>query len=198
MPGPPDHAAVDTWINYGIIPLLMPSSLTKQVLVRAFVALDAALPKSVILVVGGGGAMVLAHGLPVMTGDIDAYPAAGGMTIEELDPLVKQIAKEQHLPPDWLNPHYSTFAHVLPPDYGTRLVDVFVGKKLRVRALGVEDLLVMKCFAGRAKDKHHALALLRLSPDLRIVNKRLEELMDKRVPGALNAVDFLDDIGQDT
>jgi hypothetical protein len=172
----------------------MPAALTKAGLERAFAALDAALPRPVTLVVGGGGAMLLAHGLPVSTSDVDAYPAAGGLTVEELDPYAKQVARELGLPPDWLNPYYSTFAHVLPTDYGSRLVEVFSGPRLAVRALGVEDLLVMKCFAGRAKDRGHARALLRRSPDLDIVSRRLEELSGKRVPGASAALDFYDDL----
>ncbi len=172
----------------------MADVLTRDSVRQAFAALDAELAKPLTLIVGGGGAMLLAYGLPIATSDVDAYPAAGGITIEELDPLVKKVAREVGLPPDWLNPYYSTFAHVLPADYGTRLVDVFTGKHLRVRSLGVEDLLVMKCFAGRAKDRSHARALLRRSPDLKIVSDRLEELLEKRVPGALQALDFFDDL----
>lgn len=172
----------------------MADALTKDSVTRAFAALDALLPRPLTLIVGGGGAMLLAHGLPIATSDIDAYPASGGMTVEELDPLVKKVAKQVRLPHDWLNPYYSTFAHVLPADYGKRLVEVFAGDKLRVRSLGAEDLLVMKCFAGRAKDRSHARALLRRSPDLKIVSDRLEELVEKRVPGALKALDFFDDL----
>jgi hypothetical protein len=172
----------------------MAEALTRDSVTRAFAALDALLPGPLTLILGGGGAMLLAHGLPVSTADVDAYPASGGMTVEELDPLVKKAAREVGLPHDWLNPYYSTFAHVLPADYGKRLVDVFGGGNLRVRSLGVEDLLVMKCFAGRAKDRSHARALLRRSPDLEIVGRRLEELLEKRVPGALQALDFFDDL----
>jgi hypothetical protein len=172
----------------------VPAPLSKSALLMAFAALDEALPESVTLIVGGGGAMLLAHGLPVATADVDAYPAAGGMSIEQLDPLVKKVADAQGLPRDWLNPYYQTFSYVLPQDYGARLVDVFAGQRLRVRSLGVEDILIMKCFAGRAKDKAHARALLRLSPDLEIVNRRLNEAMEMRLPRALDAADFFDDL----
>jgi hypothetical protein len=168
--------------------------LDRKTLERAFAALDAALPRPTTLIVGGGGAMLLSHQIPVSTTDVDAYPAAGGMTVEELDPVVKRVGKELGLPPDWVNPYYSTFAHVLPADYGARLTSVFEGEKLTVRALGVEDLLVMKCFAGRSKDRSHARALLRRSPDLRIVSDRLDQLAEKGVPGAPEALDFFDDL----
>jgi len=175
----------------------MAEPLTKEALSRAFAALDALLPSPLTLIVGGGGAMLLAHGLPIATSDIDAYPAGGGMTVEELDPLVKKVAKEEGLPHDWMNPYYSTFAHLLPVDYGKRLVEVFQGQRLRVRSLGAEDLLVMKCFAGRAKDRSHARALVRRSPDLTVVSDRLEELLEKRIPGASQALDFFDDLSSE-
>jgi hypothetical protein len=166
--------------------------LTGEILQKAFDALDEALPGPVDLVVGGGTAMMLAYRIPVRTTDVDAYPVK--MTPSELDPYVKQVARKQKLPGDWLNPHYATFAHVLPPGYSGRLRDVFVGKKLRARALGPEDLLVMKCFAGRAKDVAHARALLKLKPDLALVEAHIESLMEKRVPRAQEALDFLDDL----
>ena len=163
-----------------------------DVLRAAFRALDARLDAPVTLVVGDDTAMMLAYGLPVRTTDVDAYPARG--RLEDIAPKLRAAARELGLAPDWVNPHYETFAHVLPTDYGTRLKEVFAGQKLRVMALGVEDLLVMKCFAGREKDVGHARALLRRKPDLAVVERRLEELVEKGVPGALDAADFLDDI----
>ncbi len=64
-------------------------------------------------------------------------------------------------------------------------------------ALGVEDLLVMKCFAGREKDVGHARALLRRKPDLGVVERRIDQLVEKGVPGSLDAADFLDDIREE-
>lgn len=161
----------------------------------AFRALDARLPRELTLIVGGGTAMMLAYGLPVRTTDVDAYPASG--RLDDLSALIAEVAREVGLAPDWLNPHFETFAHVLPADYGSRLREVFAGEKLRVTALGAEDLLVMKCFAGREKDVGHARALLRRRPDLGVVERRIEELVERGVPGALDAADFLDDVRED-
>ncbi len=166
--------------------------LTVAALEAAFRALDSRLEGPVTLVVGGGTAMMLAYDLPVRTTDVDAYPVRG--RLDEIAPHVRAVARELGLSPDWVNPHYETFAHVLPADYGTRLREVFAGEKLRVMALGVEDLLVMKCFAGREKDVGHARALLKRNPDLRVVERRIEELVERGVPGALDAADFLDDL----
>jgi len=170
----------------------MPTPLSSQLALQAFEALDAELVAPVSLVVGGGTAMMLAHGLPVRTTDVDAYPRKG--SLEPLLPAVRKVGKTLGLSPDWLNPHYETFAHVLPVDYGSRLVPVYGGKHLEVSALGAEDLLVMKCFAGREKDVSHARALLRRRPDLAVVERRLQELAERGVKGAQDALDFFDDL----
>jgi hypothetical protein len=159
---------------------------------RAFEALDAELDRPVTLVVGGGTAMMLAYDLPVRTTDVDAYPR--GATFESLQPAIRKVGKALGLAPDWLNPHYETFAHVLPSDYGSRLRPLHRGRHLEVVALGVEDLLVMKCFAGREKDVGHARALLRRAPDLGVVERRLQELAERGVKGAQEALDFFDDL----
>jgi hypothetical protein len=158
----------------------------------ALARLDELLEQPVTLIMGGGGAMILAHGFPLATTDIDAVPR--GMEIAALDVLVKKIAAEQDLMPDWLNPYFSTFAHTLPADYGGRLVEVFSGRYLRVQALGRDEMLIMKCFAHRQKDVGHAKALVRSGANLDRVQKRIEELLAKKIPGAREALDFFDDI----
>jgi hypothetical protein len=64
-----------------------------------------------------------------------------------------------------------------------------------VMALGVEDLLIMKCFAGREKDIGHARALLKKGPDLALVDGRIHQLIEKGIQGAREAGDFFDDLG---
>lgn len=123
---------------------------------------------------------MLAYGLPVRTRDVDAYTATG-----HLDDLA----------PDWMNPYFETYTHVLPSDYGSRLKEVFAGERLRVMALGLEDLLIMKCFAGREKDVGHARALLKRGPDLALVDGRIQQLIEKGIQGAREAGDFFDDLG---
>ncbi len=174
----------------------VPGPLSKQAIEDAFRTLDEALDRDVTLIVGGGTAMILAYGISIATTDVDAYPA--GMSAAELDPYVKRVARKKGLAPDWLNTYYETFAFVLPPDYRSRLRDVFAGSHLRVRSLGPEDLLVMKCFAGRDKDRGHARALLREKPDLAIVEGRLNALAEKGVKGAQSALDFFDDLLEET
>jgi hypothetical protein len=170
--------------------------LTVEKLRAAFQALDALLGRPVTLIVGGGTAMLMAYRIPVRTTDVDAYPRDAAL--DEIAPAIRKVAKQLKLAPDWINPHYETFAHVLPSDYAMRLTPVYQGGSLKVLALGVEDLLIMKCFAGREKDVGHARALLQRNPDLAIVERRLNELLEKRVKGADDAMDFVDDITEGT
>lgn len=169
-----------------------PHSLNAQDMRSALASLDRRLPRSVTLMIGGGGAMLLAYDFPLTTTDIDAVPK--GLSADELKPFIEQTAVELGLPVDWLNPWFSSFTHVLPPDFADRLVEVFRGERLVGMALGREDLLLMKCFARRQKDIPHARALLAGGADLEVVRARLDHLRRKRIPGAAEAEDFLDEI----
>ncbi len=167
-------------------------NLVKESMLKALERLNQLLDQPVTLIVGGGSAMILAHDFKLGTSDIDALPK--GIELGMIDPLIKQIAKEQNLAPDWLNPYYSTFAYTLPSDYGDRLICVFQGTNLKALALGKEEMLIMKCFAHRQKDVTHAKALIKGGANIAQVETHLEHLRKKRIPGAENALDFLDDI----
>ncbi|MCB0350334.1 MAG: hypothetical protein KDD38_04065 [Bdellovibrionales bacterium] len=166
--------------------------MSKSIFIAALKRLNELITEPVVLIAGGGGAMILAHNYPLATSDLDAIPKS--LSPDAIDPMVKQIAKEMQLPADWLNPYFSTFTHTLPSDYGSRLISVFKGTRLEVLALGREDLLIMKCFAGRAKDVAHARALIKAGADTEFVEDHIETLKKKRIPGADKALDYLDEI----
>jgi len=157
-------------------------------------ALDAHIGAPAHLVVGGGAAMVLAYGVNLATQDVDVFAARGGLGVADLQAAARAVAADLAIEPDWLNSHFETFTHVLPADYAKRLEPIFQGKHLRVDALGAEDLLVMKCFAGRDKDRPHARKLLAKVRDLGVVERRLAELVERRIPGADKAADLFDDL----
>ena len=163
-------------------------------MLRALELLDARTSEPVRLVIGGGAAMTLAYRHPIATQDVDAFAAKGGLRMVDLDAGAKRVADELNIEPDWLNGHFETFTTVLPGDYGKRLRSVFKGAQLQVDALGPEDLLVMKCFAGRDKDRPHARKLIRLAQDLDLVDRHLQHLVERRHPGADRAVDYFDDL----
>lgn len=161
---------------------------------QALALLDEQVSESAHLVVGGGAAMVLAYQHPLATQDVDAFAAKGGLALSDLDAASKKVATTLNAAPDWLNSHFDTFTGVLPADYASRLRRVFTGAHLTVDALGPEDLLVMKCFAARDKDVPHARRLLRVGADLRVVDRQLTLLVQRRYPGAEKAADFFDDL----
>ena len=167
-------------------------SLTADKMRLALTLLDALLPRSLTLIVGGGGAMLLAYGFPLATSDIDAVPK--GLSEDELKPLIEKVADELNLSKDWLNSWFQTFTHVLPADYATRTVEVYSGTNLTARALGRDDLLLMKCFAHRTKDIPHARALVAGGANISFVYDRIDELRRQRIPLTDAAADFLDTI----
>ena len=162
-------------------------------MLRALQCLDNELDRPVRLIVGGGGAMLLAHQFSLTTSDIDAVPTAG-LSLSELGPFIKKVASELSISVDWLNPFYSTFAHVLPKDYGDRLVRVFQSKNLTVDALSKDDLLIMKCFAARQKDVVHARALVRKGARTNFVRDHIRALSQRKIPGSNRAEKFLGEI----
>lgn len=161
---------------------------------QALEQLDARMSAPARLVVGGGAAMVLAYDHPIATQDVDAFAAKGGLRLSELDVLAKAVAEDLDIEPDWLNAHFETFTAVLPSDYAARLRPVHRGKYLQVDALGPEDLLVMKCFAARDKDRPHARKLIRIAKELGVVDRQLSYLEDRGYPGARKAADYFDDL----
>lgn len=164
---------------------------------KALAALDGKLSEPVQLLIGGGAAMLLAHGFPVATMDIDGLVYNSAMTQAALDRQAQAVAREVDIPADWLNSYFNTFLYTLPADFATRLVPVYRGRHLAVVALGAEDLLILKCFAGRPKDLLHARALCRKVRDLSVVDNHLQQLLERHVPGAVEAADFFDQLQDD-
>ena len=82
------------------------------------------------------------------------------MEFHEYEDLVREVAKNLRLPSDWLDPHFQTYMHYLPEDYGSRLTTVFSDPHLSVLALSMEDIFIMKCFARRAKDRTHCVEMI--------------------------------------
>ncbi len=163
---------------------------------KALEALDVKLSnqpqlKNLQLLMGGGAAFALGYQVPLHTADIDAIPLRSPIEPHLLDKLVKEVGRELNISPDWLNPYFGTFLVHLPPDYGERLKEVFSGKILKVLVLGKEDLMILKCFAGREKDMPHAKTLLKKGLDITFVQNHLEVSIAKKIPGSQDALDFL-------
>lgn len=163
-------------------------------MLEAFKELDSRLNPKTKLLMGGGGAMLLAYDFPLATQDIDAIFYKCGIKESDVHDDVVAVATKLGLPMDWLNPYFENFLYTLPPDYESRLKPVFQGANLVVNALSKEDLLVLKCFAGRDKDVGHARALIKKNADVDFVRAHIFTMIDARIPKAQEASDFLDDL----
>lgn len=163
-------------------------------MMSAFRALDGKVEAPLTLLIGGGAAMLLAHGVPLSTHDVDGLPLDSALSPAAVEALAREVAAERGLSPHWYNDYFNTFTWALPPDFRGRLVTVFQGRRLTVKALGAVDLLIMKCMAGREKDIGHARVLLRRGADWRAAERRLEELSQQGHPAALQALRFLEDL----
>lgn len=163
-------------------------------MLAALKGLDKYLSKPTQLLIGGGAAMALAYKLPLATADVDGLVFRSEITQAELTPYVHKVADELNLPKDWLNSHFNTFLFSLPPDFSNRLETVYSGKHLKVFALGREDMVILKCMAGRDKDLPHARAIMKQGVDRKIVETHLQSLMDRSIPKAEQALDFFDEL----
>ena len=163
-------------------------------MLQAFKKLDLRLDTHVRLIVGGGAALIVAYGIPISTADVDGIPDKSSMELVDFKKHVRSVGQELEIDQDWLNDYFSTFLFVLPSNYGDRLITVYEGKHLKVCALGKDDLLIMKCFAGREKDIPHAKALIKKGAHVKFVDDHISELMAKKIPGAQKASDLLGDL----
>ena len=145
------------------------------------------------LIVGGGGALVGAYEYGNSTTDVDAI--APGTDLSDIEEQIQDVGRELNIGLDWLNSHFSAYTLYIPSSFRARLRRFFSGKKLTADALGPEDLLVMKFMAGRSKDRPHVQFLLRQkNVDLRIVEKRLEELLRLYPKVAAAAIELFDEV----
>lgn len=88
----------------------MIQNIEKEEFLDALKLLDVYLDRPLKLLVAGGGALLLAHHLSIATSDIDAVPFQSDWSLGELDKIIKKIAKEKNLNPDWLNPYFVAFS----------------------------------------------------------------------------------------
>lgn len=163
-------------------------------MLKALAGLDSRLKQNAKLLLGGGGAMVLAYGFPLATQDLDALFYKSAITEADVLKDIHAVATEVGVPKDWLNSYFQTFLYTLPKDYESRLKSVFTGKHLEVLALGLTDLLILKCFAGREKDIPHARALIKKGADVDLARRQILSLQERSIPKAGTAADFLDDL----
>jgi hypothetical protein len=102
-------------------------------------------------VVIGGAAMILHFGAPRATRDVDILLLRGDS--EEVRRAIRDVAREEHLPENWMSDAVKGFADVLPPDFYHRLVPLELSlEHLRLYVLGRPEQVAMKAIALREQD----------------------------------------------
>jgi hypothetical protein len=168
--------------------------MTRDEMLRYLSLLGERLPKSVEITVGGGAALILAHGGERQTGDIDALLSA-----PPLDPVLRQaivaVANEEELPEGWLNDAAKGFLDVLGEGFLERRVFLEKYGKLSVYCLSRQDLILTKLFAMRAADVEDLQFLAPTREELDYVRGELERL-DRFHPKAALAISLYLDQGE--
>lgn len=98
------------------------------------------------VIVVGGAAMCLVHSARDATKDIDALYEPKS----EINALVKKIAAEYDLPPDWLNDSVKGFV-----DGNMETVDYMRLGNLKISAVTPEYLLAMKLMSSRVEGQDY-------------------------------------------
>jgi hypothetical protein len=130
--------------------------LTKGRILELFEALDGRMHESgieaTVFVVGGAAIALSVDNLRVTT-DIDArYDGA------ILERIIKGMADDEGLPPDWLNNSINSTLVYFNDDEAPRTI--FSGKMLSIQSASPEYILAMKLAARRPKDVDDILLLI--------------------------------------
>ncbi len=127
------------------------------------------------ITIGGGAALILAHGGNRQTGDIDALLSTPPLD-EHLRKLISQVAEEEELPEGWLNDASKGFLEVLGEGFLERRILIRSFVKLTVYCLSRQDLILMKLFAMRATDLEDLKFLDPTEEELSYVQGELERI----------------------
>ena len=169
--------------------------LNKHLITQAFKELDAILPDRVNLLIGGGSALLLLKKIPISTMDIDAICFKSAITSEDLKPYREKVAEKLQLPPHWINEYFYEFTHCLPPDYNSRLIKYYRGRRLTCFVMSATDIAIMKLFAGRNKDLGHLRYLFaKKMVNLGLIETHLNNLTEISHPGVERAVELFEEL----
>lgn len=91
-----------------------PKKLTREVLWVALAALGRQTSQPVSLVLGGSAALILSKALRRPTDDGDVVSSEPDLG--QLQVAIREVARDEHLPPGWLNSSIQSYTYVLPAD----------------------------------------------------------------------------------
>lgn len=124
--------------------------LGSDLMQRALAELGRRCAEEAEVVIVGGAAALLCHGLTRTTGDIDVVDATPRLVA--LKSAIQAVANEFGLAQAWINDGAKAFLEVLPSDFRERLVEVGTFGALRVLAISRQDFILMKLYGFRDTD----------------------------------------------
>jgi hypothetical protein len=165
--------------------------MTRQTLWAALAALGQRAPSPVTLVLGGSAALILADALQRPTDDGDIVTSEPGL--DQLQPLIRDVANAEQLPPGWLNGSIQSYTYILPRGYTSRLVTLPPFGRLRVSLLSRRDILLMKVYGMRARDVEDIRALKPTAEELAFVGGEITRIAAKEPEKGRDMRAFLDE-----
>lgn len=146
------------------------------------------------IIICGGAAAIIAHGLKRLTGDIDTFePIPKSHSFYN---KIKQIEETNGLDSAWFNESAKGFSDCLSLNYKNRLIPIDKGFKfLEVYAISKADLITMKLCAWRESDKEDILNLGITEEDMKIINENIAFMRTNRLVLAEKALRVLGELG---
>jgi hypothetical protein len=137
--------------------------------------LDKRLDQPCSIVICGGAAAIVAHGLKRFTGDIDIFEP--NPKSKSFYNSVNDLIKSNGLDPSAINDGAKGFVDYLSPNYRQRLIPLNADfNNLKVSFISKPDFLTMKICAWRDTDIRDVVSLGISKDDLTIINENLAHL----------------------
>lgn len=172
-------------------------TLNGDTIVSLLLELDSLVKEPCRIIICGGAAAIVAHGLDRMTGDIDTFEPIP--KTHDFYQHIKRIGEEHGLDPAWFNEGAKGFSDCLDRRYKDRLVPIDRGfKNLSVYAIAKADFITMKICAWREPDKDDITRIGVTKEDMVIIEENIAYLHGRRPDLADKATRVLSELGLKT
>jgi hypothetical protein len=150
-----------------------------------------------ILIVGGAAGLLTGQ-LPASwtTGDVDVMHCYLPADRELVLGAAEEVAREAGLPASWMSDFGGLYAWTLPRGWESRRVLVQQVQRLKIYAVGREDLITMKFLAHRSRDLEHLTLIRPAREEIAFARQRFSEL-ESDFPQHTSTIDMARSIAQD-
>ncbi|OGJ86910.1 MAG: hypothetical protein A2487_05845 [Candidatus Raymondbacteria bacterium RifOxyC12_full_50_8] len=153
----------------------MNTKFGKEGIVSLLRELDQTLSIQTQIIVCGGAAGILVHGLERDTLDINIL--AGEPPVAQLSKHIISLANKHGLPEKWINDGAKGYIDYLPDDFRDRLIRLKATfKHIKVYALSRVDLIIMKLAAFRPEDIEDIVFLKPETKDIPTITSAIDKI----------------------